>query len=369
MSVSDEYQIRAYEQGEEQKIVDLLSEIFFEWKARGDGACNHWRWMYQDSPLGHLYVSVIVKDGNVVGVGHDLQIYVKIGKGFEKAIYCTDMAVHPDHRRRGLYARMLDILRLNRGDTNFRYWYTTSRILIDERKRKDQDGVEALHLFPVEINRYLLIKDIDLHLEKKHTDNSWLKKQGYIINRMVASLRSNASNSSISTEVEICEGLDYDAADNFWVKVQSMYNFVVVRNREYLEWRFGDPRSGDYHILSAYRNGEYSGYIVASIDHETIGYPMGNIIDFFTIGDADVDNALLNGIMTWLVDKEINAVSVYAVKGSHVSQALERFGFMDRGDSLFAGYHITSKPNDSHPDIEQSDVNQIHLMYSDFFVK
>ena len=82
MISSDDYQIRSYELGEEQEIVELLSEIFVEWKARGDSAIDHWRWKYQDTPLGPQFVSVALKDDEIVGVSHDLQLYVKVGDDF-----------------------------------------------------------------------------------------------------------------------------------------------------------------------------------------------------------------------------------------------------------------------------------------------
>ena len=108
---------------------------------------------------------------------------------------------------------------------------------------------------------------------------------------------------------------------------------------------------------------------MVSIDHETPDYPMGNIVDFLSNEDVDVGRMLLQEALSWLMDSEVNAVSAYAVKGSQVSHLLESCGFVDRGDTLNAVYRIPGRSGVSHPVIEQIDVNQIHVMYSDFYVK
>ena len=368
MISSDDYQIRSYELGEEQEIVELLSEVFVEWKARGDSAIDHWRWKYQDTPLGPQFVSVALKDDEIVGVSHDLQLYVKVGDDVIRSVYSTDAAVHPDHRRRGLNNRMRDLRKLHREGTDFRYRYTTNKILIERNKRKIRENDDPAFLFPIDVNRYLLINDIGLHLEKKRTDHPWLNKIGYLSRKAISSLYSTRMNFD-SSRVVIREGIDYVQADRLWDKIKQNYKFIIVRNKEFLEWRFMDPRAGEYIVLSGYIDGEYSGYIVVSIDHETLDYPMGNIIDFFTEGNMLVDRSLIHNGLKWLNERGVNAVSTYAVKDSHVSQLLDMFGFIDRGDSLYAIYQVPSKPLEPQEDIDSSDENQIHLMYADFYVK
>ena len=370
MDTSEDYNIRFYAPGEEQEIVDLLSLVFTEWKARGKNALDHWRWMYQDNPLGPCNVAIAVKDDKIVGVGHELHFYTKVGEIIEKTLYGTDVAVHPEHRGRGIYTQLVKFRLAQNIGYGFRYSYSPNKILIERNKRKRRRGDDPTFLFPVDINRYLLIRDIDLHLEKKKTDNPWLKKQGYKIKKLASTIKTPLTSSISDPEnIEVNETHDFNEADTFWDKIQSKYKFIAMKNREYLEWRFSDPRSGYYHVLSAHKDREYCGYVVASIDHETPDYPMGNIVDFLTDGDEFVGKMLLRGALSWLEDNEINAVNAYTVKGSHASQVLESLGFIDRGDSMYATYRIPNKSGVTHPDIEQIEVNQIHFMYSDFYVK
>lgn len=365
-----DYEVRFYHPGEEEKIVDLLSLAFTEWKARKSSALDHWRWMYQDNPFGPCNVAVVIYNNQIVGVSHDLHFYTKIGNIIEKTVYGTDAAVHPEHRRRGLYNRMQELRFSHRQDYKLQYCYTTNKILIEQNIRKLKEGDDPEFLFPIEINRYLTIQDIDLHLNHKKTDNAWIKKQGYKIKKLTSNISISKSKlKTIKHTFDIDETRNFNEADQFWEKIKSKYKFIVTKNKEYLDWRFLDHRSGDYHIFTAHNDHEYCGYIVISIDYETPGYPVGNIIDLVYNGDMIIGEMLVRRASAWLNDLKINAISAFAVKGSKISHALESTGFINRGDPLYATYRIPGKSGVTHPEIESLDVNQAHFMYSDFYVK
>jgi hypothetical protein len=105
LDISDDYEIRSYALGEEQEIVDLISLVFTEWKARGDKALDHWRWKYLENPWGPCTIAVAVRDDQIVGVAHDIYCYVKVGDAYEKTVYGTDVAVHPSSGLRTQRAR------------------------------------------------------------------------------------------------------------------------------------------------------------------------------------------------------------------------------------------------------------------------
>ena len=368
--MSDSYEVRFAEDGEEKQIVDLLSSIFFEWKARGDKAIDHWYWMYKDNPIGPCNIVVSVYKDDVVGVAHDFHTYFKIGDDIRKTLYGTDVAVHLEHRRKGLHNRMTEFRKKHREGFGFHYGYSTNKILIDRSIRKRKEGDDPAFLFPVDINRYLLVHDVDLHLEKKEVDQAWIKKQGYIIQQLSSKVRSSFFGSMRENgDLEIITNENFDDVEAFWDTIKSKYDVITKKDQQYLRWRFCDKRAGEYYIFSARMNGVFYGYVVASIDHENPTYPMGNIIDFLTLGDSGRDLYLLQESLNYLSEMGINAFNVYAVKGSHMSQLLMSMGFIDRGDTMYTTYKIPDLPGEPHPVIEVSNENKIHLMYSDFYVK
>ena len=370
MDTKDGYCVRFYEPGEEHEIVAFLSLIFNEWKVRGDKALDHWKWMYQDNPIGPSNIAVALKDDKIVGTAHNLNVYTKVGNTIEKSSYGTDFAVHPDHRRNGLYDRMLEFLKANRQDFGFQYSYTTNKILIDWNNKRLRGGTGIYFVFPFDVNRYLLIHDIDLHMKKKKTDHPWIQKQGYSIKKMISSVKKSRTDSGGGIKnLKFSETRCFDGADDFWENIKSKYTFIALKNRENLEWRFSDPRAGDYHTISAKIGDELAGYIVVSIDYETPDYPMGNIIDCLTTGDLFVQRMLIEQAVSWLKDRGINAVSAYAIQGSKYGDVLESFGFLDRGDTLYIMYYIPDKIGVRVSEFDKAGVDDIHIGYSDFYVK
>jgi predicted N-acetyltransferase YhbS len=140
-----DYSIREYRTGDEKEIVDLLRLVFKEWATREESAIDHWRWMYLDNPFGYHCTYVAKQDGKIVAVGHDLYLNVKHGEEDIKTVYGTDVAVHPDHRRKGLYSKLRQArhtIRMKKSE--FQYTYTTNPILIERRRRYPKKGATIL---------------------------------------------------------------------------------------------------------------------------------------------------------------------------------------------------------------------------------
>ena len=368
MSTSDEYLIRDYEKGEEQEIVQLLKMVFKEWNARGETALDHWRWKYEDNPWGGK-CAVAVKENKIVAASHDLYLYIKVGDKSEKTVYATDVAVHPNHRQKGLHTKMQNYRGATTLNFGLRYGYTTNKILIKSTDRRRKKGINPFYQFPVEVNRYLLIDDVDKHIQKKKIDYPWIQKQGYKIKKWMTSKQINQDTETSNELIEIKSNLDLNEADLFWDNIKTRYNFITEKKREYIEWRYLDPRAGNYQTLSAFRGNEYCGYIVFSIDYETPDYPMGIIIDISTNGEMEVGKILIQKAITILNESKINAISAYTVNGSHTSQLLESQGFIDRGETMYLTYVLPGKYGKTHPVIENLNAEHVHLMHSDFYVK
>jgi len=50
--------------------------------------------------------------------------------------------------------------------------------------------------------------------------------------------------------------------NEFWARVSSQYEIMVVRNKEYLNWRYAAVPDVDYSIYIAEKGGEICGYLV-----------------------------------------------------------------------------------------------------------
>jgi len=116
--------------------------------------------------------------------------------------------------------------------------------------------------------------------------------------------------------------------DRLWERVSSNYDVMLVRNRDYLEWRFVNS-PGDYVIFVARGpEGETAGYLVARIADEN-DRRVGYIADFLSLEDNHIIfKELFYSLLEVLGAKEVDIISTWAMKGSFYYKALVRLGFL-----------------------------------------
>ena len=80
-----------------------------------------------------------------------------------------------------------------------------------------------------------------------------------------------------------------DRVDTFWHEASAPFQAFAVRDRDYLNWRYCDPRAGAFEVSIAEEDGRILGYIVSSLS-----YGDGYIADLLVLPDGlDVAAALI----------------------------------------------------------------------------
>jgi hypothetical protein len=99
-----ESNIRFYQPGDEDQIVDLLKRTFPKWAAFND-PLGLWKWKYIDSPQKSIIV-VAINDNKIVGCNHSLIYHVKLGSKISSVGYSDDLAVETDYRGQKIWKKM-----------------------------------------------------------------------------------------------------------------------------------------------------------------------------------------------------------------------------------------------------------------------
>jgi hypothetical protein len=204
--MSDDYLVRLYKKGDELEIVALLEEVFNGWP-KFDLDCSsvdHWRWKYLEfDPINPVAVS-LYKD-RIVACDHEQQRWAKINDSLEVISNGCDSAVHPDHRKKGLYTKMnklKDEVLYSYG-VNVTYSVSSNPIIIDITRANPQ--------FPFSLNQYLLINNVENH-NFSYNWSTWLKKIGYRVlqsyNQVLGGFRIHTSQ-----DFDIIQIRNFD----FWV--------------------------------------------------------------------------------------------------------------------------------------------------------
>jgi len=326
--MSQKYSLRHYERGDEGQIVSLLQRAFNGWP-RIDLNCtplDHWKWKFLDNPINKIYVTVAHDKGRIVGSQHGTLVKIKMGDDIHLCSVISDLAVDPDYRRMGIWSSMNE-LRGEKGEelgVEISYWMSSNPIVI----RKYLDLRPS---FPHPISNLVRIKDIDLHLEKMPMERDWLTKIGFSTVKRLNEL-GNLFRESFSSELGDVETVTFfgEEFDEFWDKISDDYGMIVMRNREYVNWRYCDPRAGNFKIKKVEEDGAILGYSVLKINKGQSDYPMGFIIDFLALPSRhDAANALIADAVSNFDRNDVNIINVLMVKGHPYKELLNRHGFID----------------------------------------
>ncbi|MFQ6065095.1 MAG: GNAT family N-acetyltransferase [Candidatus Bathyarchaeia archaeon] len=97
--------VRHYELGETEKILDFLNLCYGQWRTS-----QEWHARYVDHPTASKENVVLMEvDNKIVGHGGLIFRDLAVGKNKLRTASLSDAAIHPRYRRRGLYAKLVDI--------------------------------------------------------------------------------------------------------------------------------------------------------------------------------------------------------------------------------------------------------------------
>ena len=360
------YRARVYEKGDDEQIVDLLVTSFDGWP-KFDIQCNsieHWRWKYLDNPVGPLLIFVVEKEGVIVGSYHSVPRLVNIEGHTVLGSIDADVCTHPDHRRKGVYNMILDFLEpiIPRKDVIFWYGIESNPILI---KKHIHDGTDKVA--PHKAALYIRVKDLDRHLSVTSSNFSFIKKMGYrffekkndFFNR--ASLRSNVSHYDIVRTYRFEKQVD-----DLFKKVKNYYHYIIERDSDYLNWRYCDPRGGDYHIWSAFHEKNLLGFVVSRINCYQEDYPTGHILDLiYDPTRLDVADALLKIALSDFDENKVNITHYLGITDNPLDTVVKSNGYVNSRKQILWTYEWLSPVTEYANIFKKLPSERVYFTYGD----
>jgi len=358
-----DYIVRQYLPGDEEEIVKVLKIVFPGW-----GDLEFWKWLYQDNPLKikAIAIAVAVIDKEIVGVSLSIPLKMKILDKIVYSLYGTDSGVYQEYRGKGIFTKM-DELKTDfnkKNNINFRYHHTSNPIILKYNIEK-----YGKTLWYIPVTHYIRIQNINEHIKKMKTKNALIKKIGYKIIKMLNKIWIfNRNINRHNNKIYLYEINNFDNNINvFWESISENYNFIVVRTKDYLNWRYCDPRSGKYIIKKATdKEGKILGYVVLSIlKSQQEDYPIGCIFDLLALQNRlDVIEALVSDAIYYFSSKNINVIEFFFIKRHPYVKVLKRYGFIDTGKQ---GHHFVLNLDleDEIKKIKLSSSDKIYFSHGD----
>ena len=134
---------------------------------------------------------------------------------------------------------------------------------------------------------------------------------------------SRFSTPAPALEMRSVDSFD-ERADALWNRARRRFDFAVVRDRTYLNWRYCDPRAGDYQVRAAEDDGELLGWIVVASRLKA-----AEIVDLLTVPrDEGVLRVLIEDVIAIARRDGATSLSVLMPRRHRYRETLLRYGFI-----------------------------------------
>jgi hypothetical protein len=138
-------------------------------------------------------------------------------------------------------------------------------------------------------------------------------------------------NTKSSTPIKIIKLTSFnDDSDIFWDTIKDHYLFITERKQDHLNWRYADPRGGNYKILAAYEENQMVGYIVIRINKIDNEHTVGFIVDLITLPERiDIADKLIDSALQNFKLNNVTTLKSIVVENHPYESLFNKHGFLD----------------------------------------
>ena len=244
-------------EGDEQGILELWKAVRPEGEYDREKWLRWWHWMYKDNPAGPGTIWLAKHNGKIVGQYAIVPVEMKIGSKVILGSQSLDTMTHPHYRHQGIFEML-------------------ARKVYDKAKK---DGIYVVYGFPNKFSYPGFIRKLSwfdiANMQMMCKPLNWqnaikLKVRNKFLQRVLAIGASLVFNKVFfGTQRPLAvEGLTISQVnsfnerfDEFWTKICNQSQIMVVRNKNYLNWRYSAP-DVNYFIFVAEKDSKICGYLV-----------------------------------------------------------------------------------------------------------
>ena len=167
------------------------------------------------------------------------------------------------------------------------------------------------------------------------------------------------SASAASWTIDTTSQFD-ERADQFWEQAREQFDVIKVRDREYLNWRFCDPRAGEFIVRTAEEDGALLGYLAFRLEGKR-----ALIADLLALpGRSDVVRSLIDDAVRLAHQNGAYQIRCWSVEGHSYLRELRRAGFANYPNVISLSYGAWSTPS-SELTFLADRATRIHFQTSD----
>ncbi len=365
--MASEIVVRPGDDGDEVALLRLLQAAFPQWPRieLATDPLEHLRWKMRLRETDERLARVAEVDGELVGVMLASSVRAKIRERVARCVVASDGAVLPDYREAGV---MTEIQRY-RAPKNARGYalsfsgQTEHPAIIKTRAvNPDKRVLMGNELVRYERPLTWIAMLSAVKLRRGRSPRKLLHSARKLVAWLAGRTR-DAVRRAKGRSWTVCIAASLDSrVDGLFDAAAEQFDFLVVRDREYLNWRFNDRRAGKFTIYVAERGNELLGYVVLTSDRRR---KKGYIADILTVpGPHDIARSLIDEGLAYFRRQNADRVECWLPQHHVYAQAMRQAGFIRKGLKWRLGYRIMGAPEEALSFLLQPEA-AIHFTLSD----
>ena len=314
---------RVYREGDEDQLFEL-DNIVHGREIHKKNWIEGWQWAHLKNPAGTSMIWLAEQDGKIVGVHLLVMINMKIGRETIKGGEPIDTMTHPEYRRQGISSIL-------------------GRKLLNEAGKKGvclEFAFPNPHHYPIRKKSgwfdvcacHIMIKPLNLeNTLKRRIKNKFLRKIGVVIGATILNICYRTKKYPEVDGLTITKIQSFDGRINdFWKNISNDHEIIVVRDKEYLNWRYVNVPNMNYVIYLAEEGKRICGYIVLKCVKEHDQLLFGYIIDIIAPLDrSEVIHSLLSKAIEHFEGENVDCIISTMVADKIYRKTFLKSGFIN----------------------------------------
>jgi hypothetical protein len=248
--------IRDYKKGDNSDVLDCIKDNNKHWPSF-DLDCSrpdHLDWKFLDNPIGPPLSCLVQENGQVISFNGSMLARVCIAGKRNLASQNVDMCTRQDFRGRGLMKQVVGFqqneIEANNCLLTYGFPNSCSHHVLEKLGYHDLPGKMVQFQYIIDTNSFF------------EGSLAPIKTFGYeMYQRLKASLVIDKGNM-----IELDPATRFDErVDQLFNRAAKDFDMIFVRDHNYLNWRYVDPRSGNFIIRQFRKEDRLIGYIILKI--------------------------------------------------------------------------------------------------------
>lgn len=321
--------LRPYNKGDETKIVELLQSVFPEEMSSVD--VKWWEWIYKNNPSGDPVIWVAENGDKIIGHRAYIPAKVKLGSKTVIAGQAINTATAAEYRRRGIFSELISESLIEANERGWAFIYNfPNEYSYPGYLKAGWDNV-------CKISRLIKVLRPEQVCEATFNDKGWVTKVSSLLGQVYLKFFPPSGDISVENDLCIKRESNFDSKyDHFWQEFSKDLKIAIIRNREYLNWRYIENPCGEFTIYSAQKAGKLLGFTVLNCSSKRVLHigtlkkelHIGNIVEFLVLPNQPwAVKMLLSQSINYFAKRNMDIISCWLLNHSPYRLFFRRKGF------------------------------------------